>query len=127
MGRAAFSYFRLSNLAVDTKNMDPNAYCGVVEDYSLEFAAVNYREQFLFQKNNAAVRGSTYKLSPLAGRNIEVMKWPSGSPNLKPIENVWLLARKVYRSGKQCIDNATERLIFTIHYRKWNWKRLATR
>lgn len=64
--------------------MDSNEYCGVLEDFVLNFAAVNIGKHFFFLKYNAAVQRSTYSLFCLAARNIEDMQWPSRSLHLNP-------------------------------------------
>lgn len=59
-------------------------------------------ESFIFQQDNAAIHNSRVTREWLAAKNIEVLKCPACSPDLKPIEKLWgIILRQVYRNGKQ--------------------------
>ena len=57
----------------------------------------------IFQQDNASIHTaiSTRRyISEL--ENVQLLEWPSRSPDLKPMENLWgVLARRVYSNGKQ--------------------------
>ena len=50
--------------------------------------------------------------------NIAILPWPSKSPDVNPIENVWgLLSRRVYAEGKQ-FESKSELKASILH--EWN-------
>lgn len=54
----------------------------------------------------------------LRNQNIDVMNWPSLSPDLNPMENIWAqVARHVYRNGRQ-FENVNDLRQAIIH--AWN-------
>ncbi len=46
-------------------------------------------KQWIFQQDNAPIHGSTMTTEYLEDQNIENLEWPSRSPDLSPIENIW--------------------------------------
>ncbi|CAF1263807.1 unnamed protein product, partial [Rotaria magnacalcarata] len=57
---------------------------------------------WIFQQDNAPIHQAKVNLTWFKSQKINVLPWPSLSPALNPIENLWgILARKVYEGRKQ--------------------------
>ena len=59
--------------------------------------------KFMFQQDNASVHCSNETIKWLENReDLILMTWPSKSPDLNPIENIWgLMTKNIYAHGKQ--------------------------
>ena len=73
---------------------------------------------YTLQQDNASIHTaiSTRRyISEL--ENVQLLEWPSRSPDLNPMENLWgVLARRVYSNGKQY---STLSLLESAIYRAW--------
>ena len=62
-------------------------------------------DQDIFQQDNAPIHVSKESKEYFSAQNTALLEWPSLSPDLNPIENVWgIMVREVYGEGKQYED-----------------------
>ncbi|ETV79729.1 hypothetical protein H257_06966 [Aphanomyces astaci] len=101
MSWGGFSSKGRTSLAILFGCQDSFAYCDTVANFMVTFAHAAHVEDFLFQQDNASIHASKETTAFLADIGVDVLSWPSLSPDLKPIANLWgYLARKVYANGR---------------------------
>ena len=62
-------------------------------------------EDFIFMQDNAPCHAATYIKEGFNELNIKNLPWPSCSPDLNPMENIWsILSSKVYENGQTFSD-----------------------
>jgi len=67
-----------------------------------------------FQQDNASIHVAGTTLEWFQKRKVRKIDWPSLSPDLNPIENLWgILSRKAYANGRQY--NTVEELKMAIY------------
>ena len=85
--------------------MNSTGYQKVLNDTLMPLIARFPHIDWILQQDNASVHSSESTKLWLEQQNIQVLPWPSRSPDLNCIENVWsMLARHVYDDCRQFND-----------------------
>jgi transposase len=84
---------------IDTRLNSPE-YISILNNIMLPSVSLLYPDQFLFQQDNCPVHTAHIVQDWFRQNNIHIVDWPSRSPHLNPIENVWgLLVKKIQRQN----------------------------
>ena len=82
----------------------------LLEQHFLPFADLMARTNCTFQQDNAPCHSAQLTRNWFETNDVNVLPWPSVSPDMNPIENVWgLMVRQLYADGDQF--NSVQHLI----------------
>ena len=98
---AAISYNGKSSIKTFTQNMDSEFYCGILMEKLSEIKEIG-GEDMMLQCDNGSKHVSKMAKEFYKKNKLKKMGWPSNSPVLNLIENVWaLMKRKIKKSMRQ--------------------------
>lgn len=96
--------------------MDRFQYIDVLKNTMLPYAHNNMTHSFIFQQDNDPKRTARAVKNFVREENINVLPWPSQSPDLNPIENLWSIVKKSVANYKP--KNLNE--LYSIIQTAWN-------
>ncbi len=118
---AGVSWRGKAPLVILNRKIDAVKYCNMLDEYYQLYVEQYYPNGNVFQQNGAPAHTATHKREYFMEEAMTVVDWPSKSPDMNIVENVWgLLSRRVYQDGRQFTDEdeLKECLIY-------EWKKLS--
>ena len=105
---AAILYNGKSSIKTFTQNMDSEFYVGILMEKLSEIKEIG-REDMMFQCDNDSKHVIKMAMDIYKKNKLKKMEWPSNSPDLNPIENVWtLMKRKINKHETKKISELIE-------------------
>ncbi len=111
------SSYRRDSLHVLEGTMNAERYVKVLEQHMLPSIWCLFQERpCLFQQDNAKPHTAAITTAWLHSRRVRVLNWPTCSPELSPIENIWCIIKRKIRQRQP----RTLQQLETYNSQKWD-------
>lgn len=111
----SFSWYGVGPLHLIDGNMDQNQFVNILKDTMLPYVEENMPLKWVLQQDNDPKHTSKLAKKLIADEKINLMEWPSQSPDLNPIEHLWGDLKRAV--GKYNTRNKAE--LWQIIQREW--------
>ncbi|CAF3270927.1 unnamed protein product [Rotaria sp. Silwood2] len=92
------SCFRIYN-----ENTNSDVYCDILDNYLVPTVQLyGLEDKYFFQHDNARYHTSKQTPAKLQEINAKTLKWPAKSPDLNPIDHLWLIIDNKLKSRRMC-------------------------